>query len=87
MTEKKIRVSGAWIGRRVEVEFIEYGPSPHGRIVYVSLPGRLLNVQDEGIIFAKEIHSDSSDERMAPPRFYPWHSMSDVRLVEEQEEG
>ena len=87
MTEKQIRVSGAWIGRRVEVEFIEYGPSPHGRTVYVSLPGRLLNVQDEGIIFAKEIHSDSSEERMAPPRFYPWHAMSDVRLVEEQEEG
>ena len=87
MTEKQIRVSGAWIGRRVEVEFIEYGPSPHGRTIYVSLPGRLLNVQDEGIIFAKEIHSDPSDERMAPPRFYPWHAMSDVRLVEEQEEG
>lgn len=87
MTEKQIRVSGAWIGRRVEVEFVEYGPSPNGRTFYVSLSGKLLNVQDEGIIFAKEIHSDSSDERMAPPRFYPWHSMSDVRLVEEQEEG
>ncbi len=87
MTEKKIRVSGAWIGRRVEVEFVDYGPSPNSRTFYVSLPGRLLNVQDEGIIFAKEIHSDSSDERMAPPRFYPWHVMSDVRLVEDQEEG
>ena len=87
MAEKQIRVSGAWIGRRVEVEFVEYGPSPNGRTFYVSLPGRLLNVQDEGIIFAKGLDSDSSEERMGPPRFYPWHSMSDVRLVEEQEEG
>ncbi len=85
MTEKQIRVSGAWIGRRVEVEFIEYSSSPHGSTVYVSLPGRLLNMQDEGIVFAKELDSGSSDERMAPPRFYPWHSMSDVRLMEEQE--
>ena len=46
MTEKQIRVSGAWIGRRVEVEFMEYGPSPNGRTIYVSLPGKLLNVQD-----------------------------------------
>ena len=37
MTEKQIRVSGAWIGRRVEVEFMEYGPSPNGRTIYVSL--------------------------------------------------
>ena len=85
MTEKRIRISGAWIGRRVEVEFTDYSPNPPGATVYVSLPGRLLNVQDEGIIFAKEIHSDSSDERMAPPRFYPWDSISDVRLAEEQE--
>ena len=85
MTEKKIRVSGAWIGRRVEVEFVDYGPSPPGRTVYVSLPGRLLNVQDEGIIFAKEFDSGSSDRRMGPPRFYPWHAMSDVRPLEEQE--
>ncbi len=84
MTEKKIRVSGAWIGRRVEVEFIEYGPGSQGRTIYVSLPGRLLNVQDEGIVFAKELDSGSSDERMGPPRFYPWHSMSDVRLAEEE---
>ncbi len=87
MIEKQIRVSGAWIGRRVEVEFIEYGPSPNGRTFYVSLPGRLLNVQDEGIVFAKGLDTDSSEERMGPPRFYPWHAMSDVRLVEEQEEG
>ena len=85
MTEKRIRISGAWIGRRVEVEFIDYSPSPPGATVYVTLPGRLLNVQDEGIIFAKELRSDSSDERMAPPRFYPWDSISDVRLAEDQE--
>ena len=85
MTEKKMRVSGAWIGRRVEVEFIDYGPSPPGRTVYVSLPGRLLNVQDEGIIFAKEFDSGSPDRSTGPPRFYPWHSMSDVRPLEEQE--
>ncbi len=85
MTERQIRVSGAWIGRRVEVEFIEYSPSPHGSTVYVSLPGRLLNMQDEGIVFAKELDSGSSEERTWPPRFYPWHSMSDVRLLEEQE--
>ena len=84
MTEKQVRVSGAWIGQRVEVEFIEYGPSPNAKTFYVSLPGRLLNVQDEGIIFAKGLDSGSSDERMGPPRFYPWHSMSDVRLVEEE---
>ena len=84
MSEKQFRVSGAWIGRRVEVEFIEYGPGSQGRTIYVSLPGRLLNVQDEGIVFAKELDSGSSDERMAPPRFYPWHSMSDVRLAEEE---
>ena len=83
MYEKKLRISGTWIGRRVEVEFVDYSPSPPGASTYVSLPGRLLNVQDEGIIFAKEIHSDSSDERTAPPRFYPWDSISDVRLLEE----
>lgn len=83
MYEKKLRISGTWIGRRVEVEFVDYSPSPPGASTYVSLPGRLLNVQDEGIIFAKEIHSDSSDDRTAPPRFYPWDSISDVRLLEE----
>ncbi len=83
MAEKKIRVSGAWIGRRVEVVFYDY--SHPGATVYVSLPGKLLNVQDEGIIFAKEVHSGSTDEQMAPPRFYPWESMSEVRLSEEQE--
>ena len=85
MSEKQFRVSGAWIGRRVEVEFIEYGPGSEGRTVYVSLPGRLLNVQDEGIVFAKEFDSGTSDERTGPPRFYPWNSMPDVRLLEEQE--
>ena len=48
MAEKKIRISGAWIGRRVEVEFTDYSPSPPGATIYVSLPGRLLNVQDGG---------------------------------------
>ncbi len=80
-------MSGASIGRRVEVEFMEYGPSPNRRTIHVSLHGKLLNVQDEGIIFAKDFDSGSSNERTGPPRFYPWHSMSDVRLVEEQEEG
>ncbi len=87
MTEKQIRVSGAWIGRRVEVEFMEYGPSPNGRTIYVCLPGKLLNVQDGGIIFAKDFDSGYSNERVGPPRFYPRHSMSDVRLAEEREEG
>ncbi len=82
MAEKQIRVSGAWIGRRVEVEFVEYAHP--GSTVYVSLPGRLLNVQDEGIVFAKELDSGSTDKHMAPPRFYPWNSMSGVRLSEEQ---
>ena len=85
MYEKKIRVSGAWIERRVEVEFVDYSPSPPGRTRYVSLFGRLLNVQDEGIIFAKELHPGSSDEQTGPPRFYPWDSISNVRLSEKQE--
>ncbi len=69
MTEKQIRVSGAWIGRRVEVEFMEYGPRPNGRTIYVSLPGKLLNVQDEEIIFAKDSDSGSSNERAGPARY------------------
>lgn len=85
MTEKRIRISESWIGRKVEVEYTDYSLNPPGATVYVSLPGRLLNVQDEGIIFAKEIHAGSSDERMAPPRFYSWDAISDVRLAEEQE--
>ncbi len=60
MTEKQIRVSGAWIGWRVEVEFVAYGPSPNGRTIHVSLLEKLLNVQDEGIIFAKDFDSGSS---------------------------
>jgi hypothetical protein len=83
MAEKNIRISGAWIGRKVEVSFYDY--SHPGATVFVSLPGKLLNVQDEGIIFAKELHSGSTDEQLAPPRFYPWDSMSDVQLSEEQE--
>ena len=74
MAEKQIRVSGAWIGRRVEVEFVEYAHP--GSTVYVSLPGRLLNVQDEGIVFAKELDSGSTGERMAPQvlsvEFHVW---------------
>ena len=82
MAQKEIRVSGAWIGQSVEVEFSDY-PSPGGT-VYVTLVGKLLNVQDEGIILAKEFRSDSS-ERMGPPRFYRWEEISDMRLAEEQE--
>ena len=76
-----------WIGWRVEVEFMECSPSPNGRTIYVPLTAKVLNVQNEGIIFAEDSDSGSSNERTGPPRFYPWHSMSNESLVEEQGEG
>ena len=69
----------------MDIDFSEY-PSL-GVTTYVSLTGSLENVQeDEEIVFAKELHSDSSGEPSPErPKFYPWTSVSDVGLSGKQE--